>query len=150
MGRLGIPVQAQAYPSLRCGCRGWSRPAAPSISSICVLGGAAARGSSRGSRDARRRSHPAATRRRAEGAQAVKVKGEKDEVEPEPFFEEVSGDDPLVLELEARLKQMNDDKSLTLLRTWKKWGVHFSKGRMKKKGPKEDAQMLRLPKVAGL
>ncbi|CAK9096685.1 unnamed protein product, partial [Durusdinium trenchii] len=77
--RLGIPVQAQAYPSLRCGCRGWSRPAAPSISSICVLGGAAARGSSRGSRDARRRSHPAATRRRAEGAQAVKVKGEKDE-----------------------------------------------------------------------
>lgn len=60
-----------------------------------------------------------------EGAQAVKIKetkgveAEKDGEEPlpddlEPFFEEVSGDDPMVMELEERLKKMNNDKSLTL------------------------------------
>lgn len=65
-------------------------------------------------------------RRRAEGAQAVKIKEtkgmeatEKDSEAPkeddmEPFFEEVSGDDPMVMELEERLKKMNNDKSLTL------------------------------------
>lgn len=39
-----------------------------------------------------------------------------DEAEKEvvPFFEEVSGDDPIVLELEDRLRKMNGDSSLTL------------------------------------
>lgn len=31
-----------------------------------------------------------------------------------PFFEEVSGDDPLVLELEERLREMNGNRELTL------------------------------------
>lgn len=55
--------------------------------------------------------------RRAEGT-AVKVKEEEPKAEEEsdlePFFEEVSGDDPMVMELEERLKKMNNDKSLTL------------------------------------
>jgi len=34
--------------------------------------------------------------------------------EDEPFFEEVAGDDPMVLELEERLRKMNGDNSLTL------------------------------------
>mmetsp|Transcript_11536 Transcript_11536/g.21033 ORF Transcript_11536/g.21033 Transcript_11536/m.21033 type:complete len:382 (+) Transcript_11536:87-1232(+) len=37
-----------------------------------------------------------------------------DSAEDEPFFEEVSGDDPLVIELEERLRKMNGDQNLTL------------------------------------
>ncbi|CAJ1362755.1 unnamed protein product [Effrenium voratum] len=50
---------------------------------------------------------------RAADAVAVKKENEADE-EFEPFFEEVAGDDPMVTELEARLRKMNNDKSLTL------------------------------------
>jgi len=41
-------------------------------------------------------------------------KPKEEEEEDEPFFEEVAGDDPMVLELEERLKKMNGDSSLTL------------------------------------
>jgi len=43
-----------------------------------------------------------------------KVEAEANESEDDPFFEEVSGDDPLVLELEERLRKMNNNKDLTL------------------------------------
>lgn len=66
----------------------------------------------------------AASMRRAHaGAAAVKMRatGKEsgagapvDDKEDEPFFEEVSGDDPLVLELEERLKQMSGNRDLTL------------------------------------
>lgn len=66
----------------------------------------------------RHRQLSAAARRASEGGEASsgtavaeKPGSEEDEV---PFFEEVSGDDPIVLELEERLRKQNGNNDLTL------------------------------------
>eukprot|EP00931_Biecheleriopsis_adriatica_P003868 TRINITY_DN105626_c0_g1_i1.p1 TRINITY_DN105626_c0_g1~~TRINITY_DN105626_c0_g1_i1.p1 ORF type:complete len:406 (+),score=92.78 TRINITY_DN105626_c0_g1_i1:40-1218(+) len=61
-----------------------------------------------------RRTGRRAAGERGDSSVAVETKPEESEEEDAPFFEEVSGDDPLVLELEERLKKMNDNKDLTL------------------------------------
>eukprot|EP00930_Biecheleria_cincta_P082767 TRINITY_DN72425_c0_g1_i1.p1 TRINITY_DN72425_c0_g1~~TRINITY_DN72425_c0_g1_i1.p1 ORF type:complete len:413 (+),score=85.26 TRINITY_DN72425_c0_g1_i1:47-1240(+) len=125
-------LRSRPAPLLRLARLATERPARPrptaeadrSALAAPLLGGLAAGGAAAASRSCRlRRTAAQATSETSSGRSAGTVVEDKvaagSELDPskeedEPFFEEVSGDDPLVVELEERLRRMNGNSNLTL------------------------------------